>query len=242
MLEAEGLKLVQISSMYINEGGICDGGHSDCHDSDGVRFIGDDLTRHQAAFADNNASTFLFSPTIPLGNVWFDILHGDDQSWQGNTPNVRIALDELPDEYTITPQGWINATTNPNDDNVGFWLHDDSPSSESWAAGQSATVGYWLIAQDNPPEPWTDRDLRPGWTFQAFEGSYDCFFVRNIAQTTSGAVTAINGYSDTALQLSYDIGSTDGNWAQIRCDFDPPLDLSGYDHLRFDWRGDPQAR
>jgi hypothetical protein len=54
-------------------------------------------------------------------------------------------------------------------------------------------------------------------------------------------VSTIAGYSDTALELMYDLEGADGNWVQIRCDFDPPLDLSAYDHLRFDWRGDPVA-
>jgi hypothetical protein len=41
--------------------------------------------------------------------------------------------------------------------------------------------------------------------------------------------------------LDYNLGNVNYNWAQIRCNFDPPLDLSAYDHLRFDWRGDPLA-
>ena len=36
-------------------------------------------------------------------------LHTDDASWQGNTPNLRIALDALPGDRTFTPQGWIAA-------------------------------------------------------------------------------------------------------------------------------------
>jgi hypothetical protein len=239
--EAQGFKLMQISSMFINGGGICDGGHTDCHDSNGARFIGSDLVQHQVAFTDVAPSSFVFSSTLPLGSTWLDALHTDDESWQGNTPNVRIALDALPTDHTVTPQGWISATTNPNDDNVSLWLHDDGPASQSWTIGQSDQVGYWLLAQDNPPEPWADLSLRSGLTFLDFEGSYDCFFAHDPGQTVTGTVETIPGYTDTALQLSYDLGSTDRNWAQIRCNFDPPLDLSAYDHLRFDWRGDPDA-
>jgi hypothetical protein len=239
--EAQGFKLAQISSMFINEGGACDGGYTDCHDSNAARFIGDDLIRHQVAFTDLTPSTFIFSATLPLGSTWLDALHTDDQSWQGNTPNVRIALDALPDDHAVTPQGWISATANSNEDNVTLWLHDDGPASQSWTAGQSDRASYWLLAQDNPPEPWADLGLRSGWTFLDFEGGYNCFFVKDSGQPTSGMVKAIAGYSDTALQLEYNLGAGNGNWAQIRCDFDPPLDLSAYDHLRFDWRGDPDA-
>lgn len=239
--EAQGFKLVQISSMFINEGGSCDGGQTDCHDSNGARFIGNDLARHQVAFNNITPSAFIFSSTIPLGSTWLDALHKDNTSWQGNTPNVRIALDSLPTDHSITPQGWISATTNPDDDNVGLWLHDDGPASQNWTAGQSDQVSYWLFAQDNPPEPWSDLDLRSGLTFLDFEGSTNCSFINDAGQPTSGSVQAIAGYSNTALQLTYDLGTINGNWAQIRCDFDPPLDLSAYDHLRFDWRGDPDA-
>jgi hypothetical protein len=239
--ESQGFKLVQISSMFISENGICDGGHTDCHDSDGARFIGSDLVRHQVAFTDVTPSSFVFSPTLPLGSTWLDALHSDDGSWQGNTPNVRIALDVLPADHTITPQGWISATVNPDDDNVGLWLHDDGAASTSWTVGQSDWVSYWLLAQDNPPEPWADLGLRSGWTFLDFESSYNCFFVRDSGQPTTGEVRTIAGYSDTALELAYDLGNDDGNWVQVRCNFDSPLDVSAYDHLRFDWRGDPDA-
>ena len=238
--ESQGFKLVQVSSMFINEGGVCDGGHTDCHDSNAARFIGNDLVRHQVALTDVTPPSSVFSVTVPLGSTWLDVLHTDDQSWQGNTPNVRIALDALPADHTVTPQGWISATTNPNHDNVGLWLHDDGPAPQAWLAGQSDQISYWLLAQDDPPEPWADLELRSGFTFLDFEGNYNCFLVLPGAPVT-GSVAPVAGYTDTALQLSYDLGRIDGSWAQIRCNFDPPLDLSTYDHLRFDWRSDPTA-
>ncbi len=245
--ERQGFKLVQASSMFINEGAACTGGYTDCHDSNSARFIGSDLARRQIAFSGLTLPAFVFNSPVPLGSTWLDILHTDDQSWQsatgtgGNTPNVRIALDELPTSHTITPQGWVGSTTDPNDDNVGLWLHDDGPASASWLAGHSDQIGYWLMAQDDPPEPWTDLDLRPGLTFLDFEGSYNCFLVRNAGQATSGSVTAIDGYSNKALQLNYNVGANNGNWIQVRCNFSPPLNLSAFDHLRFDWRGSPSA-
>lgn len=247
--ERQGFKLVQASSMFINEGGTCSGGNTDCHDSNAARFIGNDLVRHQVSFNGLTLPAFVYNPAIPLGNTWLDILHTDDQSWQsgtgantsGNTPNARIVLDDLPTSHTITPQGVIAPTSNPNDDNVGVWLHDDGSASSSWQAGQTGQVGYWLVAQDNPPEPWTDLDLRPGLTFLDFEGSYNCFLVKNAGQATTGSVTAIDGYSSKAIQLNYNLGNANGNWLQVRCNFNPPLNLSAYDHLRFEWRGNPSA-
>ncbi|MBN1138802.1 MAG: hypothetical protein JXM73_19615 [Anaerolineae bacterium] len=245
--EAQGFKLVQASSMFINQGGACDDEHDDCHDSDAARFIGGDGARRQVGFGDLGPSTWVYSHTFSLGSTWLDVLHSDDASWQGNTPNLRIALDALPADHSITAQGWISATTNPDEDNVGLWLHDDGPASRSWTAGQGDQVGYWLLAQDDPPEPWADLGLRDGQTalkvegILDFENAFNCFFVHDVAQTVTGTVQPIRGYADTALELRYSLGITDTNWVQIRCDFDPPLDLSASDHLRLDWRGDPTA-
>ncbi|MBI1880241.1 MAG: hypothetical protein HYR94_18810 [Chloroflexi bacterium] len=77
--ESQGFKLAQISSMFINQGGVCDGGQTDCHDSSAARFIGSDLARRQVAFASITPSSFIFNPTVPLGSVWLDALHTDDQ-------------------------------------------------------------------------------------------------------------------------------------------------------------------
>lgn len=239
--EQQGFKLVQFSSMFINDDGPCEGGQTACHDADTIRFIGNDLARHERQLAAVTSSAFILTTTVPLGNTWLDLLHSDNESWQGNTPNARIVLDALPADRTITPQGWLEATNNPNDDNVGVWLHDDGPASEHWAAGQQRTIGYWLLAQDNPPDPWTDRALRPGKVLLDFENGERCQFVHDAAQSTTGTVQAIAGYNDIALQLEYDLKAGDGNWVQIRCNFDPPLDLSAYDHLRFAWRGDSNS-
>ena len=241
----EGFKLVQASSMFINEGGACDGGFTDCHDSNAMRFVGSDLARKQVAFTGLAQPSFAWGTPSSLGSTWVDILHTDDQGWQsgtgagtsGNSPNARIALDELPASHTITLQGYITATTNPNDDNVNVWLHDDNPSAASWQAGEHDQIGYWLLAQDNPPEPWGDLGLRPGLTFLNFEASHNCSMGKEAGQPTTGTVGTINGYQDTALELNYNLGSINGAWVQIRCDFSPPLNLSPYDHLRFDWRG-----
>ena len=100
----EGFRLAQFSSMFINQSGSCGGGDGGCHDSDGARYIAADGTRRQVAFADVDGG-WMFSSTATLGDVWLDALHSDDQSWQGNTPNLRLALDAVPEAGTVTPQG-----------------------------------------------------------------------------------------------------------------------------------------
>jgi hypothetical protein len=239
--EKQGFKLVQASSMFINQGTPCDGGYTDCHDSNDIRFIASDLNRRQRDFSGVTPPAFIMSAPQPLGNTWLDVLHKDDQSWQsqtgsgtsGNTPNVRIVLDAP--TPSITPQGHITATSDPNDDNVNAWLYDGRPSSATWTAGKTDNIGYWLLAQDNPPDPWAELGLRPGQTFLKFNGTPNCRLVKSVG--TTGKVVAGNGYVDKALRLSYNLGTTNGNWAQIRCDFNPPLNLSAYDHLRFEWLG-----
>jgi hypothetical protein len=231
--ESQGLKLAQVSSMFIGSG--CDGGLTDCHDSDAVRLIDDTLERRQLAFPSVTPGTLLFGPGAALGSTWLDVLHTDDASWQGNTPNVRIALDALDPARAVSAQAYVTPTTNPNDDNVGAWLADGSAEAASWTAGESGSASYWLAAQDDPPEPWGDLGLRPGLTFLDFEGTSNCQVVHH--PSASGSLQTIAGYTGQALQLDYDVGSGNGNWSQVRCDFSPALDLSAYDHLRFDWRG-----
>jgi hypothetical protein len=150
----EGYKTAaQISSMFINEGATCAGGALfDCHDSNTARFVGNDGLTRRVRFKALAPPSFIFRQTRPLGAQWLDALHTDNSGWQGNTPNVRVLLDSLPTDpaRTITPQGHIAPTDDPNDDNVGLWLQDDYRAGNGLLVGQSVTLGYRLLAQDNP--------------------------------------------------------------------------------------------
>lgn len=53
----------------------------------------------------------------------------------------------------------------------------------------------------------------------------------------SATLTTVTGYNGQAVQLSYNLGATPGAWVQLRRDFNPPLNLSAGDHLRFFHRG-----
>ncbi len=94
---------------------------------------------------------------------------------------------------------------------------------------------------DTPADTHTTivTDHRTDYTFLDFEGNYDCLLIKG--EDTRGVLREINAYNGKALELTYDLGDTTGTWVQIRCNFEPPLDLSAYDHLRFDWYGSSGA-
>ena len=141
----EGFKLAQVSSMFINESGVCTGGSNGCHDSNGARYIGNNQVMTSVAFKNLTLPSFAFKAPLPLGSLWLDALHTENLGWQGNTPNVRMALDAPPPGRTITPQGFLIKTTNPNDDNVNLWLHDNGQSRHLASAGRGTGV---LLAAD----------------------------------------------------------------------------------------------
>ena len=158
----EGFKLAGIATMYVNEGGTCSDGqttYQDCHDSDSVVYVDQNQLAQKVALDDVIRPGFIFSVTRPLGKSWVDMRHTDDAGWQGNTPNIRLRLDGLPAEDTITPQGWVSDTSDPYQQNVSLWLHDDRASIQQWAIGQSDQISYWFMARDNtfPNEPECPR-------------------------------------------------------------------------------------
>jgi hypothetical protein len=147
--ENQGFKIVQVSSMFIHPN--WGAARSDYHDGDAVRCVNTNFQLHQVSFLNVSSNSLLFPNAVRLGSTWLDVLHTDDAGWQGNTPNVRVILEELPPDAAIFAQGFIAYTTNPNDDNVGVWLNDSRPISQTWTNGKSARVAYWLLAQDDPP-------------------------------------------------------------------------------------------
>ena len=156
----EGFKIVQFSSMFINEGGNCKNAidcqdnnaapTTDCHDSNAARYMGQVLI--EKAFRSLTLPSFIFDNPEPMTQLWLDLLHTDNESWQGNAPNLRILLDSQYDGAIFVPQGWIQRDNCPRNDSVGLWIHDDGVASMNWSKGQDGRVSYWLLAQDNPPE------------------------------------------------------------------------------------------
>ena len=156
----EGFKIVQFSSMFINEGGKCRNADNcsnitaspttDCHDSNAARYMSDALI--EKTFKNLTLPSFIFDDPVPMTELWLDLLHTDNESWQGNTPNLRIQLESPYDGAIFVPQGWIQSDDCPRNDSVGLWIHDDGAASMNWSKGQEGRISYWLLAQDNPPE------------------------------------------------------------------------------------------
>lgn len=156
----EGFKIVQFSSMFINEGGKCRNAANcsnitaapttDCHDSNAARYMSEALI--EKAFKNLTLPSFIFDDPVPMTELWLDLLHTDNESWQGNTPNLRIQLESPYDGAIFVPQGWIQRDDCPRNDSVGLWIHDDGAASMNWSKGQEGRISYWLLAQDNPPE------------------------------------------------------------------------------------------
>jgi hypothetical protein len=92
--EHQGFKVVQFSSMFINEGGICEASHTDCHDGNAASYKGKDPDPQLVYFKDLVLPGFVFSAPQPLGSPWLDLLHTDDSSWQGNM-RCRLSLNSL---------------------------------------------------------------------------------------------------------------------------------------------------
>jgi exo-beta-1,3-glucanase (GH17 family) len=140
----EGFKWAQLSSMYI------DGTY---HDSDSARYANSANVEQLVNFAGVTCSNFIFNSPSSLSplNPWVQARHGDDAGWQGNTPNTVIRLINPSLASQTTPRGYLTCSTNPNDDNMGLWLNNDTATS--FSSGQSNTVSYILISQDNPLLP-----------------------------------------------------------------------------------------
>lgn len=148
--EGQGAKTAaQISTLHIPTGAPCDGGLALCHDIDAVRFV-DGAPSVREVFLDNVPHPgFILPVPTPLGGKWLDARHSDDISWQGNTPSVRICADALPPGRDHRVQGYVAATSNPNDDNVGVWISDQWRSARGWRAGESEAIRYRIVAQDD---------------------------------------------------------------------------------------------
>jgi hypothetical protein len=138
----EGFKWAQFSSMYID---------NDQHDSDAVQYRDSSEGTQPQGLAEAGCGAPIFSSPLSLDayNPWLQLRHGDSAGWQGNTPNTAIRLADKNLAGQVVPQGYITCSSNPNDDNVGLWLNDESAPA-SFLTGQTGSMRYTLIARDNP--------------------------------------------------------------------------------------------
>jgi hypothetical protein len=150
----EGFKLVQFSSMYIDE---------NYHDSDGAQYLGQSGSLITADFATIGCGTTLFDmpESLSAAHPLVQVRHSDDLGWQGNTPNALIFMDTQDLGQQITPQGYITCSNDENDDNVGVWLnHESAPLN--FVAGYTDSVEYTIVAQDDPSDLGTNVDVYIG--------------------------------------------------------------------------------
>jgi hypothetical protein len=166
----EGFKWAQFSSMYID---------ATFHDSDSALYRDVNNALQFLSFSDfsgANCGQFFFYAPEPLSSSspWVEILHRDNLGWQGNTPNTIIYVNSDSLVEQITPQGIISCplpsnVPDPNDDNVGMWInHDTAPLS--FTIGDTGSINYTLIAQDNP-FPFTDVPV-DYWAWNFIEQLY----------------------------------------------------------------------
>jgi len=136
----DAFRLVQFSSMYIDE---------PTHDSDGAQFMDENGDLVKVNFRDVLPGNFIFSSASKMGEAWFDSVHSDDTGFQGNTPNIRVMFEDITLAEATVPQGFISPSSDPNNDNVGLWLHDTTAPSQ-FNVGDMRAISYFLIARDNP--------------------------------------------------------------------------------------------
>lgn len=92
-------------------------------------------------------SGWLVTPTV-VSKV-FGLL-GGTSSWKTNAPTFKVELNQ---PFQIT--GWVTASENPNDDNVGLWAASDGVLAE-WSYTVSASERIWgnyLPVVLNQPTP-----------------------------------------------------------------------------------------
>jgi len=141
----EALKLVQLSSMYMD---------ADHYDSDALHYVGNTGYRRKnlADVAEGlpEAGRFIWNVPRPMAEAWLEAALFAQCGWQGApTPSVSIGLTEAPPLVDCVPQGRMDRTSTPTRDNVTAWINwNDAPLN--WATGDNLTVEYDLEANDSP--------------------------------------------------------------------------------------------
>ena len=140
----EGFKLAQLSSMYID---------GTFHDSDALHCV--DVSGHeQRDLSTATGGGLLFPDPQRLFEPWLEMAHNGRSSWQGATPSIGIAVLSSTMLPQCTAQGFLAATTNPNDDNVGAWINWDQAPLQ-WGVGDVVEFEHELIARSAPMQSFS---------------------------------------------------------------------------------------
>ncbi len=123
----------------------------------------------QSAFAGNQTyqipeSGWMITPAVSSS---FFGLYGGSSLWKTNAPNVEIDL-----EQPLKITGWVTGSSNPNDDNVGFWAASDQVL-RSWSYAIKTTLGAVTppTVMTNPASGITTTEATLNGTVNAKNGS-----------------------------------------------------------------------
>lgn len=111
---SEAFKIMQISSMYIS---------NITNDANYVSYE-DDFGDINQAFL-KNEDGLIFSAPVKLNKFLFDLVNIGDETWQSGwiAPSLSVSVNKL---KNAAVQGYVAYSANPNNDNVGIWINDNS--------------------------------------------------------------------------------------------------------------------
>ncbi len=228
-----------------------------------------DLEQIAAAVSDTNVSLIYKNPTHSAGILphvdgffaWSDPggpWEADCGNWGGVYLDwfYRTMRDQAQPFDRLTAVGAVWPGFN---DSLAPW-RVGTPRCIAQREGRTWDDTWALALEHQPPivqiATWNDWEegsaIEPGVRNGTWVGTQiDAMDVITPWHTVKGtdavsvALAAIAGRHDRAVELAYELAppaaSTGENWAQMRREFEPPLDLSGGDVLRFWFRGSPGA-
>ncbi len=136
----EGWKVLQFSSMNVGT----------AHDSDFVvqQFKNGETVSSPIAGGDH----FIIAEPRPLDGSPVYLADQEPSSW-GYRPTTFIQM--LPDVSAgdFPVQGWISRSSNPNDDNVGAWVHFDGVKTDAYQPGETIVGVHAILGTTRPGLP-----------------------------------------------------------------------------------------
>ncbi|MBU9888751.1 MAG: GDP-mannose 4,6-dehydratase [Candidatus Omnitrophica bacterium] len=145
--DGEGWKVLQFSSMNIGT----------AHDADFVMYRDKDGQMASQAVAGENK--LIFEKAQPLGGSPVYLANQKPSPW-GNRPTTFIQM--MPDSSpgVFSAQGWVARSSDPNDDNLGVWVHLDGVKN-SYQAGETIARVHAVLGTTRPGLPLVAPSVSP---------------------------------------------------------------------------------
>ncbi|MFH1799894.1 MAG: response regulator [Candidatus Omnitrophota bacterium] len=136
----EGFKVLQFSSMNIGT----------AHDADFAIYQGENKAMVRSPTAGKNR--FIVPQPQPLEHGLVYLTNEKPSSW-GYRPTVFIQMlpDSTPSDFSA--QGWIAESSNPNDDNLGAWIHFDRTKKTPYKKGNTIVRVHAVLGTTRPGLP-----------------------------------------------------------------------------------------